>query len=130
MHALPDCLDLEPGQAELDGVPGDTHPLVRIEVLARRDRAVDAALALLQLCDDAQLVEVFSAQLGVVAQLEKDDSGTYRSVRPGENLYPNEGVRIAGNTVQLGLARFEIEAVWKRMQDLLARVESGEIPLF
>ncbi len=69
-------------------------------------------------------------QLGVVAQLEKDDSGTYRSVRPGENLYPNEGVRISGNTVQLGLARFEIEAVWKRMQDLLARVESGEIPLF
>ncbi len=69
-------------------------------------------------------------QLGVVAQLEKDASGTYRSVPPGENLYPNEGVRVAGDTVQLGLARFEIEAVWKRMQTLLARVDSGEIPLF
>ncbi len=69
-------------------------------------------------------------QLGVVAQLKKDESGTYRSVPPSENLYPNEGVRILGDTVQLGLARFEIDAVWNRMQSLLARVDNDEITLF
>ncbi len=69
-------------------------------------------------------------RLGVVAQLEKGRRGIYRSVPPGENLNPNEGVRISGDTVQLGLAKFEIEAIWKRIQNLLTRVDSGEIPLF
>ncbi len=69
-------------------------------------------------------------RLGVLAQLEKDERGIFVSVPPGENLSPNEGVRITGKTVQLGLARFEIDAVWQRMRDLLARVDAGEIALF
>ncbi len=68
--------------------------------------------------------------LGIVAQLQKGKGGIFRPVTPGENLSPNEGVRIAGNTIQLGLTRSEIEAVWKRIQKLLARVDNGEIPLF
>ncbi len=69
-------------------------------------------------------------RFGVVAQLQKDKRGIYRSVSPGENLSPNEGVRISGDNIQLGLTKFEIEAVWKRIQRLLARVDGGEIPLF
>ncbi len=69
-------------------------------------------------------------RFGVVAQLEKDKRGIYRSVPPGDNLSPNEGVRISGDTIQLGLTKFEIEAVWKRIQRLLARVDGGEIALF
>jgi len=69
-------------------------------------------------------------QLGVAAQLQKDKGGLYRSVPPGDNLSPNEGVRISGSTIQLGLTKFEIEAVWKRIQKLLARVDNGEIPVF
>ena len=69
-------------------------------------------------------------RLGVVAQLEKDARDLYFSVPPSGNLSPNEGVRIGGRTVQLGLARFEIEAVWRRIRSLLARVDAGEIPLF
>ncbi len=68
-------------------------------------------------------------RFGVVAQLQKDKGGIYRSVPPGENLSPNTGVRISGDSIQLGLNKFEIEAVWKRIQNLLARVDKGEIPL-
>ncbi len=67
-------------------------------------------------------------RLGVLLQLE-EKRGVLISVPPGENLSPNEAVRITGDVVQLGLARFEIDAVWKRMQDLLARVDAGEILL-
>ena len=69
-------------------------------------------------------------RLGVLLQLEKDRRGVFVSVTPGENLSPNDAVRITGGVVQLGLARFEIDAVWRRMQDLLARVDAGEFPLF
>ncbi len=68
--------------------------------------------------------------LGIVAQLEKNRSGMYVSVPPGENSNPNKGVRIAGKTVQLGLAKFEIDAIWERAQALIARVDAGEIPVF
>ena len=68
-------------------------------------------------------------RFGVVAQMQKDKRGIYRSVPPGENLSPNTGVRISGDSIQLGLTKFEIEAVWKRIQNLLARVDEGEISL-
>ena len=69
-------------------------------------------------------------RFGVVAQLQMSEYGDYNPVPPGENLSPNQGVRISGDTIQLGLTRSEIDAVWKRIQTLLARVDSGEIPLF
>ena len=68
--------------------------------------------------------------LGVVAQLEKNPSGVFVPVAPGENLAPNQGVFMSGETVQLGLAHHEIEGVWQRMQDLIARVDNGEIAVF
>ncbi len=68
--------------------------------------------------------------LGVVAQFEKDEGGVFVPVGHGDNLSPNEGVRLRGNVIQIGLARFEIEGVWRRIQRLLKEVDSGAIPVF
>ena len=35
-----------------------------------------------------------------------------------------------GYIVQLGLARFEIEGIWRRIQNVIERVDEGEIPVF
>ena len=68
--------------------------------------------------------------LGVVAQFETDDRNVLVPVAPGENLDPNRPVRITGGGVQLGLAKYEIEGLWSRIQWLLKRVDDGEIPVF
>ena len=68
--------------------------------------------------------------LGVVAQFERDENGIFKQVPRGDNLFPNKGVRISGDTVQLGLNTNEINKVWQRMQDLFARIDAGEIKLF
>ena len=68
--------------------------------------------------------------LGVVAQFERDEDGVFMHVPLGDNLFPNKGVRITDGTVQLGLNTNEINKVWNRLQDLIARVDAGEIKLF
>ena len=68
--------------------------------------------------------------LGVVSQLEKDEDGILRPMPPGDNLDPEEGVRITEEIVQFGLTQSEIEAVWTRIQELLADVDRGEIHVF
>ena len=68
--------------------------------------------------------------LGVVSQLELDDSGIFRNVAPGENLAPRRGVRISDRTIQLGLKKSEIDDIWQRIEDLLEEVDDGEIQLF
>jgi hypothetical protein len=68
--------------------------------------------------------------LGVVAQFETDDRNVLLPVTPGKNLDPNRPVRITGDSVQLGLAKYEIEGLWSRIQSLLKRVDDGEIPVF
>ena len=68
--------------------------------------------------------------LGVVAQFEMDERNVLVPVAPGENLDPNQPVRITGDGVQLGLAKYEIEGLWSRIQRLLKRVDDGEIPVF
>ncbi len=69
-------------------------------------------------------------RLGVVAQLERDRRRILKNVPLGENLAPNKGVRVTGDTVQLGLSKAEIDAVWRRIERLIARVDGGEIPVF
>jgi hypothetical protein len=68
--------------------------------------------------------------LGVVAQLEKDEHGMLMPVEAGENLDPRKSVRIQDGKVQLGLRRSEIDDVWKRIEKLIADVDSGKIPVF
>ena len=68
--------------------------------------------------------------LGVVAQLEIDDTGMARPGPAGENFDPRHGARREGRVLQLGLTRDEIEDLEERIEDLLEKVDSGEIPLF
>lgn len=68
--------------------------------------------------------------LGIVAQFEKDEDGVMVPVAFGENISANTGVRRRNGVLQIGLARFEIDGIWARIQRLLEEVERGEIPLF
>lgn len=70
------------------------------------------------------------AALGVVAQLRRDEDGTLHPVPPGPNLGPDQGTRWVGRTLQLGLTEDEIEDVAERLEDLLERVDEGDLPTF
>jgi hypothetical protein len=74
--------------------------------------------------------EDLHALLGVLAQLERDDQGIYRSVEPGPNLDPDEGVRRQGAVLQFGLDDDEIEDIWERIEDLVEDVDEGRFQLF
>jgi len=68
-------------------------------------------------------------RLAVVAQFENRE-GLLIRVPAGEPLDRDEGVRVVGTTVQLGLTRREIDGVEERLRALLGRVDRGEIELF
>ena len=68
--------------------------------------------------------------LGVVAQFTRNDSNVLVAVPPSENLDPNRPIRITGDSVQLGLAQFEIDRLWNRIQSLIQRVDDGDILVF
>jgi hypothetical protein len=68
--------------------------------------------------------------LGVVAELRLDDGGVYRNVPHGFNLDDDEGIRIEGGVLQLGLTEDEIKDVWKRIEKLIKDVDKGDIALF
>ena len=68
--------------------------------------------------------------LGVVMQFDIDSKGLLRPASPGKNLGASKGVRIREDVVQLGLTQAEIDAVWERVRDLIARVDAGEITVF
>ena len=68
--------------------------------------------------------------LGVVAQLELDDDGIFVNVPLGENLDPDDGVRIEGNVIQFGLNEDEIEDLWERIEDLIEEVDEGDVAVF
>ncbi len=69
-------------------------------------------------------------RLEVVAQLERNDRGIFVSVPPGESLNPDKGVVIADGTIQFGLSQAEIDALWDRIRNVIAMVDSGEVPVF
>ena len=68
--------------------------------------------------------------LGVVAQFEIDHAGMVRPMPAGENLHPRHGARREGHVLQFGLTGSEIEDLEERIEDLLEKVDKGEIPLF
>jgi hypothetical protein len=69
-------------------------------------------------------------ELAVVAQFKADKKGILRPVPPGPPIDPKRGVRFRDGVLQLGLTDDEIEHVWKRVEQLLADVDTGRIPLF
>jgi hypothetical protein len=68
--------------------------------------------------------------LGVVSQLELDDKGILRPKPVGENLDPKVGAKYIDGTVQYGLSKSEIDAVWDRIQNVIAEVDAGNIQVF
>jgi hypothetical protein len=68
-------------------------------------------------------------RLGVLGQWELRD-GRCVAVPPTGNVAQYRGVRLSGQTVQLGLDRSEINEIWRRMRRLLGRLDDGEIATF
>ena len=68
--------------------------------------------------------------LMVVSQLEVDSEGILRSVDPGPPIDPHDGATFDGKTVQFGLIRYEIDAIWKRIEALIKKVDAGKIAIF
>jgi hypothetical protein len=68
--------------------------------------------------------------LGVVAQLERNDKGILVSVPHRENFSPTSGVRIFDGTVQFGLTTGELGDLWQRIQQVIAEVDDGTLPVF
>jgi hypothetical protein len=73
--------------------------------------------------------ETLSA-LGVLGELRADSGGVLRAVTPGDNLDPEAGTRVAPGRIQFGLTVGEIDAVATRLQELLARIDAGELGVF
>jgi hypothetical protein len=53
-----------------------------------------------------------------------------QNVEPIANIDPDNAMRLAPWGVQFGLTRAEIEALADRLQQLLAKVDTGEQPIF
>jgi hypothetical protein len=68
--------------------------------------------------------------LGVIAQLELDDNGILQPKPVGKNLDPKEGGKYKDGTVQYGLSKSEIDALWGRIQNIIAEVDAGTIQVF
>ena len=68
--------------------------------------------------------------LGVLVQLELDDEGILRDKPVGENLNPKVGAKYIDDTLQYGLSKSEIDAVWDRIQHVIAEVDAGNIQVF
>jgi len=68
--------------------------------------------------------------LEVVFQMEKNEKGFLLRVPAGAKMCPDGGVCIKDGTVQFGLKKSEIDNVWKRIESLIAEVDSGNIQVF
>jgi hypothetical protein len=66
----------------------------------------------------------------VLGELRADSAGVLSAVTPGENLDPKVGTRVAPGRIQLGLTAAEIDGIATRLQELLARIDAGELGVF
>lgn len=65
--------------------------------------------------------------LAIVAELRLGPDGIFIPVPPGPIRDREEGVRIDGPTIQLGLDEDEIEDLWERIEDLLEEIREGDL---
>ncbi len=68
--------------------------------------------------------------LVVLYEFRLDDRGDLDRAEPGPPLDPDRGAVFRDGTLQLGLTRSEIDAVWERIQRLLADVDAGVLSTF
>ena len=68
--------------------------------------------------------------LAVVAQLREREDGRLEHVAPGPRRAPNRSVDFHEGVVQIGLTDREIDGVWTRLQELIRRVDAGEITTY
>jgi hypothetical protein len=65
--------------------------------------------------------------LAVVTELRLGPDGIFVPVPAGPIRERDEGVRIDGPTIQLGLDEDEIEDLWERIEDLLEEIRDGDL---
>ena len=70
------------------------------------------------------------AALYVVAQFRVGDDGRLEAVPATARLDENRGVPRRDDVIQLGLTNLELDELWARIQDVLARVDAGELETF
>ena len=70
--------------------------------------------------------QILAERLGVLAEW-KLSAGQFVPAAPGRNLSARHGVRLRGDTLQLGLTSAEIMGVQRLLRTLLDRVDSGKI---
>ena len=68
--------------------------------------------------------------LAVVAELHEREDGRLEPVAPGPKRSPNRGVEFADGVVQMGLTDRELDDLWDRLQELLRRIDAGQITTF
>ena len=68
--------------------------------------------------------------LAVLAQLDVAADGRLEPADPGPRRRPHRGTDFTDGVVQIGLTDREIDGVWTRLQDLLRRVDAGEITVY
>ena len=78
----------------------------------------------------AMAVTVSHSGLGVLGELRADPAGVLHAVTPGENLDPETGTRVAPGRIQFGLTAPEIDGIATRLEELLARIDAGELGVF
>lgn len=74
--------------------------------------------------------EELTERLATFAQFERTESRGMVRVEPGEPIDPDEGIRLRDGVLQLGLTGDEIQDVWERLQELVRRVERGDVGTF
>lgn len=76
-------------------------------------------------------LEELRSQLGVVAHFERDEeTGEMVPAEPTENLDPKSWIRQRHGALQIGLKDKEIKDVYERIQEVLQKVDEGELALF
>lgn len=89
-------------------------------------RVPAAAMERLRRLDRATL----DRTLATVARLRVDDRGLLTPTDTAPGRSPNRGVEFSDGVVQMGLTDREIDALWTRLQELIDRVDRGEITTF
>ncbi len=62
--------------------------------------------------------------------MKVDENGVLRPVASDVNWEPSEGVRVRPRAIQLGLTDSEIDEIEERIEELLEKVDEGDILLF